>query len=182
MSAGAKKRPPILGRPKAYATPDKLERAVERYFSSISREVAVTEAQDSGKRDEKGHVIYAWVPVLNDEGQEIHRREFVLPPTVTGLCRALGISRQTWCNYAADKAYAPVIERAKSVIMDWLEEQLLTRSKGVQGIMFALQNYDDWRSRTELEAGPQLLGKLDVSAMSDEQLRAMAAQEAQDEG
>lgn len=177
-----KKKSSILGRPKAYQTPAALQRAVEGYFQSISREVTVKEPVDTGRRDEQGHVVFEWIPVKTDAGEEIRKREFAVPPTVTGLCRALGISRQTWVNYGADKEYAPVVERAKAVITGWLEEQLLTRSKGVQGVMFALQNYAEWKIRTELEAGPRLLDTLDVSGMTDEQLRAMAQKEAEEDG
>lgn len=168
------KRPAILGRPRSYQTPEKLEAAVEGYFHSISREVTVTEPRETGKRDSFGHPLYEWIPVRNDRGEEIRRREFSVPPTVTGLCRALGISRQTWANYAAQEGYAPVVERAKAVVMEWLEEQLLTRPKGVQGIIFALQNMADWKIRGELEAGRRLLDALDLSRLTDEELRELA--------
>ena len=73
-----------MGRPRKY-TRIGLEKAVQRYFDSISREVTVTEKVDSGERDDKGHVIWEQVPIINKLGEEIRVTEFAVPPTVRVL-------------------------------------------------------------------------------------------------
>ena len=40
-----------MGAPKKY-TPEKLDRAVKRYFKSISREITVTERKPTGDKDD----------------------------------------------------------------------------------------------------------------------------------
>ena len=129
------------GRPKKY-TKKGLEKAVEGYFASISRKVQVL--------DEDGEAV------CNDAGESIWVMEYVRPPTVSGLCLYLGIDRSTWQNYA-DRALHPELQEitayAKLRLETYLEEQLLTREKNVQGLIFNLQNNYGWREKREVELG-----------------------------
>ena len=71
------------------------------------------------------------------------------------LFRSIGISRQTWSEYSDPKKnpeFAEVCEMAKLVIEVYLEEQLLSRRKGVQGIMFNLKNNFGWVDSRERSA------------------------------
>ena len=70
-----------MGRPKKY-TPRTLKTAVEKYFDSISREIAMTEKVDTGERDKSGHKIYKDEPVLNKCGEQVKITEYLVPPTV----------------------------------------------------------------------------------------------------
>ena len=79
------------GRPKKY-TKKGLREVIERYFRSISRTIPA--------RDDTGGII------RNDDGEEIKVVQFVVPPSVTGMCLYLGIDRSTWQNYA-DAALHP---------------------------------------------------------------------------
>ena len=79
------------GRPKKY-TKKGLREAIERYFRSISRTIPA--------RDDTGGII------RNDDDEEIKVVQFVVPPSVTGMCLYLGIDRSTWQNYA-DAALHP---------------------------------------------------------------------------
>lgn len=132
-----------MGREKKYNAV-RLRKAVERYFDSISRHVAITEPVATGRRDEKGHMIYEDRRVTNDAGDEIERLEYLVPPTVGGLCRFLEISRDTWAEYQKNEEFAEACKGAKDRMLAWNEEQLMSRSgKDVKGIMFNLQaNYD----------------------------------------
>lgn len=161
------------GRPRAYETPEDLREAVEAYFVGISRTVDAVELVDSGKKDGDGHVIYERVPIKNDLGEVIRVTEFVLPPTVTDLCLFLGITRQTWANYAGRDGYRAVVERAKAKMTGYLERELLTRKKGLQGVIFNLTHNHDWKDRRE---EPKPIDSFDLSQMTDEQLWAMVAQ------
>lgn len=125
------------GRPRKY---DKrtLKKAVDEYFKSISTEVAL--------KDETGS------PIKDRNGKTVKVIKYFTPPSVTGLCLALGIDRSTWQNYAADGAEtAEVCAEARAVIELYLEEQLVTKEKSVQGIIFNLQNNYGWKQRQTID-------------------------------
>lgn len=143
-----------------YRTPKALEKAVEAYFRSISRTRTATEPYDTGRTDKYGHPIMGCRAVYNDEGEEITYREFIVAPRMTALCRHLGICAQTWARYAsgegaADEAEArrwrEVCENAKAVCEDYLKGELITRHKGVTGIMFELKANYGYTDRQEIE-------------------------------
>ena len=126
---------------KKYKTASALQRACENYFKSISRTVPVEEEFNTGKKDEWGHFIYELRPVKNDSDVVIKRTEYAVPPSITGLCLFLGISRETWRRYIGeDEEWAAVGSWSKSIIRDYLERELMTRKKGIQGVIFNLQN------------------------------------------
>lgn len=129
------------GRPKKY-TKRGLEKAVKGYFDSISRKVRAL--------DDGGEAVY------NDAGESIWVTEYIRPPTVGGLCLYLGIDRSTWQNYA-DRSLHPEFQEitayARIRMEAYLEEQLITREKNVQGLIFNLQNNYGWREKREVELG-----------------------------
>lgn len=142
-----------MARPKKYSQ-KALREAVGRYFDSISRIVPVTERIDSGRKDDKGHVIWDTVTVLNSLGEEAKRTEFLIPPSVGGLCAYLGIHRSTWAQWCDQKEYSAITTEASEKMQLWLEEQLLTRSgKDVRGIVFNLQNNYGYSEKKHLELG-----------------------------
>lgn len=158
------------GRPRVYETPEELLRAVEDYFGRISRTVDVTELVDSGKKDSDGHAIYVPVKVQNDDGEVIRRVEFLVPPSITDLCLELGITKQTWVNYRNREGYRQVAEWAKTRVESYLRRESLTRTKGLQGVIFNLeQNFKDEEKK---EHRP--VESLDLSALTDEELIALA--------
>ena len=120
-------------------TPKSFAKAVKRYFDSISREAVVTEKMPTGNLDKYGHMTYNDVPVVNRLGEEIKRIEFLLPPTVSGLCVALKIRRSTWSDYAKDPEFADTVACAGGLMRAWLEEQSLMRAgKDFRGVEFNL--------------------------------------------
>ena len=141
------------GRPKKY-TRKKLREETERYFRSISRTVPA--------RDDTGGII------RNDDGDEIQLLQYVVPPSIAGLCLQLGIDRSTWQNYA-DPAQHPemtdVTAGARARIEAYLEQELLTREKGLQGIIFNLQNNYGWRQKQEVELGEKTRSSMDAGEM-----------------
>ena len=140
------------GRPRKYATKKALSYAVERYFRSISR---TRPAMDQmGRR------------IQNDDGEDIVVLEYVVPPSVGSLCLYLGIDRSTWQNYCDDPALAPVTALTRARIEAYLEEQLLTREKGLQGIIFNLQNNYGWRQKQEVELGDKTRRSVERQSMS----------------
>lgn len=155
-----------IARPKKYDEKT-LARAVERYFRSISRKVPVTERVDTGERDDSGHVIYTTVPVKNLLGKEAETLEYLVPPTVGGLCAALGIHRSTWaeyCDHAAHPELTDTTQRARERMRAYLEEQLLTR-KDVRGVTFELNANYGYSSRSELELGERATAAIAASTI-----------------
>ena len=129
-----------VGRKKEY-TPQKLGKAVRRYFDSISREITVTEMLPTDERDDKGHVIYEQVPVENSLGEPMKTIQFLIPPTVGGLCAYLGIHRDTWNSYCNSEEFSDTTTYARGRMHAYLEQEMLTRpGKDLKGILFNLEN------------------------------------------
>ena len=158
------------GRPKKY-TRKKLREETERYFRSISRTIPA--------RDDTGSII------RNDDGDEIQILQYVVPPSIAGLCLQLGIDRSTWQNYA-DPALHPeladVAAEARARIEAYLEQELLTREKGLQGIIFNLQNNYGWRQKQEVELGDKTRKSIQTEGMSLYDKLAAIAQAQEDIG
>ena len=141
-----------MARPKKYDA-ESLRKAVDKYFRSITRMVQVTEKVDSGKRDSSGHIIWETKPVTNQLGKELWVTEFLVPPTVSGLCDYLGIHRSTWAEYCDPEIhpeFSDTTTHARGRMQGWREEQLITR-KDVKGIVFDLQNNYGYRERQSVE-------------------------------
>lgn len=138
-------------RPREY-TPEALERAVNRYFLSITRVVRQTEMVPTGERDGKGHVICEPRPVINSLGKEVEVTEYILPPSVADLCEALKIHRTTWANYCSRPEFAEITEQVYERMKAWNERELLTRpGKDIKGIVFNLENNYGYRERTSVD-------------------------------
>ncbi len=115
-------------------TPEELRAALERYFESICRTVDA--------EDRHGE------PLTNDRGEVIRRVQYVVPPSVSGLCLSLGIGKGEWREYLdAEKhpLHAKEAELAAERIEAYLEGELVTRGTGVQGLIFNLQNNYGYR-------------------------------------
>lgn len=158
-----------MGRQKAYDA-DSLRKAVEKYFKTITRKVTVKEKVDTGKRDSSGHVIWELRPVVNQLGKELEITEYLVPPSVAGLCEFLGIHRSTWADYCdADKypEFSDTTSHARGRMQGWREEQLVTR-KDVKGIVFDLQNNYGYRERQSVEVSGSVEDFLKSQAESGE--------------
>lgn len=127
----------VLARRKKY-TPEAFARAVDKYFRSIS--------YDQTARLLSGDVIES-----RDRKKSINEVLFAVPPTLSGLCLTLCISRDTFAAYAKDEAYADTCAYAREVVEAYLENQLLTRTKGIEGVKFSLQNNFGWSDKHEVD-------------------------------
>lgn len=159
-----------MARPKKF-TAVKLRKEVCRYFDSISRTVTVTEKKDSGERDSHGHVIWKTVEVYNNLGEPLQKKEFIIPPTVGGLCEFLGIHRSTWndyCNPELHPEFSDTTTRARGSMRAYLETELLTR-KDVKGVIFDLQNNYGYTEKKEIEIGDAAKRMLALQSMTVEE-------------
>lgn len=156
------------GRPKKYGSKKALADAIDRYFRSISRTIHAKDAK-TGK------------PIYNDDGEPIMITQYIKPPTVSALCLYLGIDRATWFRYCDGQLhpeFESVTAKTKERIEAYLEEQLLTRERGVQGVIFNLQNNYGWRQRQEVELGEKTRKSAAVSDMSIREKLAFISQAA----
>lgn len=122
--------------PKGKYTAKSLEEAVDGYFRRISKLVQVTLPDGS--------------LATNADGEFVWKILYFVPPSITALCLELGIDRRTWANYAADEKKGKIVELARARIEAYLQEQLLTREKGVQGVIFNLTANYGWREKKEV--------------------------------
>lgn len=122
--------------PKGKYTAKKLEEAVDAYFRRISKLVQVTLPDGS--------------LATNADGECVWKLVYFVPPSITALCLELEIDRRTWANYAADEKKGKIVELARARIEAYLQEQLLTREKGIQGVIFNLTANYGWRDRKEV--------------------------------
>lgn len=172
----------MAGRKKKY-TPLGLQKAVDRYFDSISRVRILTERVPTGEKDDKGHVIFEEKEIINNLNEPMTVNEFIIPPTVGGLCDALGIHRSTWAEYCDEEKnpqFSDTTTRARGRMRAYLEQALLTR-KDVKGIIFDLQNNYGYTDKKEVELGSKaqkILGAATLPPEEREELLSALIEEA----
>lgn len=163
-----------MARQKKY-TAATLGKACERYFAAITRRVKVTEMVDSGKRDDKGHVIFTPVPVKNTLGEEVEVTEYIIPPSMHELCTFLRIDRATWSRYMGEsEEFAAVGERVRERMKAWNEHEMLTRpGKDLKGILFNLTNNYGYSEKKEVELGERATKTVTAASIPLEERQAM---------
>lgn len=122
-----------MGRKRKYSPKD-FKQAVDKYFRSIT---FVKPVCDEGGK-----------PIRDLDGNEIKLLEFADAPSLGALRRKLGISADTWAEYSRLDGYCEVCADARERIECWLERELVTRCKGVEGIKFNLANNYGWNSES----------------------------------
>ena len=129
-----------MGAPRKY-NQKTLEAAVREYFDSITREVVITERVPTGEKDSWGHDVYEWRNVENNLGEVAKRTEYLVPPTLGGLCIHLGIANSTWTRWRDPqkyKSFKKIIEYVDDRMIAWRKEQVLIR-KDVKGLIWDLE-------------------------------------------
>lgn len=143
-----------MGARKKY-TAASLQKAVDRYFRSISREKTVTEDVATGRKDSMGHEIYEQQPVVNGLGEKLKITEYLIPPTVGSLSAFLGVHRSTWnawCDSTMYPEFQDVTQDAMGRIHAYLEQESLTRpGKDLKGVIFNLENNYGYKEQKSLE-------------------------------
>ena len=132
-----------MGVPKKYSK-KALREAVQAYFDSITREIDITERVPTGKLDSWGHPVYEIVKVENKLGQVAKRTEYLVPPTLGGLCIHLGIVNSTWSRwsdpdkYPEYEIYRDIVADVRQRLLTWRQEQVVTR-KDVKGLVWDME-------------------------------------------
>ena len=138
-----------------------LEDKVDEYFrrcrrtKPVTEQVPMLEEQEDGQwkvvTDDRGKPILLERSVQTDLGEPMRAEEYLIPPTITGLCLFLGISRETWSKYSKDKAKSRICERAKMTVEIYLQHKLLEKDSS-RGAQFALEHNFGWKERKEVSA------------------------------
>lgn len=106
--------------------------------------------------------------------------QYVVPPSDCRTVPQLGIDRSTWQNYADPTLHpelADVAAEARARIEAYLEQELLTREKGLQGIIFNLQNNYGWRQKQEVELGEKTRSSMGAGELRIADKLALLAEE-----
>lgn len=90
------------------------------------------------------------------------------PYTITGLCLALDICRDTLSEYAKNEEFSDTIKKAKLKVENYLEKHLITDSS-TTGIIFNLKNNFGWKDKQELEHSGNINNPFE--GLSTEELR-----------
>ena len=108
------------------------------------------------------------------DGNEITYVDFAIPPSESDLCVELGMTRETFRQYARTEGYAEVCERAKTLIESWLVRELGKRDK-VEGIKFNLSCNYGWSpaERREVELGSKTRETISAAAVPMEEKLAL---------
>jgi hypothetical protein len=78
------------------------------------------------------------------------------PLTMSGLARALGITRQKLLNYEAKDEFFDAIRQARLWCEEYAETQLFVGN--ANGAKFSLSNnYDGWRDRSTVDGEQKLI-------------------------
>ena len=73
------------GKPLLFDTPEKLEKALNDYFDSIT----ITELEYRTVKvgeDEEGKPIYGQEPILNNKGTQVTRTRYYENPSILAMC------------------------------------------------------------------------------------------------
>ena len=71
------------------------------------------------------------------------------PYTITGLCIALDITRETLSEYLKKDEFSDTIKKAKIRVENYLEKKLITCNNNATGIIFNLKNNFGWKDKQE---------------------------------
>lgn len=121
-----------MGRQPKYDTPEQMEAAIEEYFEGLYRPIVILNKR-TGDRE-----------VLIDDKTGKQIREQYRPATVTGLARALGMTREGLAHYRKKSdAFADTITRARLRVQEYAEERLYDKD-GQRGAEFSLRVNFGW--------------------------------------
>jgi hypothetical protein len=81
---------------------------------------------------------------INDYFQNTEQEEF----TITGLCLAMGTSKQVFCDYGEREGYKDIVSHARLIVENSYE--LTLRRHGRTGDIFALKNFG-WADKQVIE-------------------------------
>ena len=142
------------GRPPKYKTREELADKIKEYFDScwVDKITQVT--------DKDGNITESNVKYQNR------------PYTIMGLALALGMCRDTLCEYAKNGKFSDIVKKAKQTVEMYVEEMLL-EGKNAAGPIFWLKNHAEYRDKTEQEHTGKDGGPIQVQDLTNDELIAI---------
>jgi hypothetical protein len=131
------------GRPLLYKTPEELRGAIEGYFESCWQE-----KWEYDKRAKK------WTQCLDHEGNPIKVQH--KPYTMTGLALALNTSRLTLKNYRERADFEEIVQWARDMCENYLEEGMLKNKIPAIPAIFNAKNNYGWADKSELDVNTNI--------------------------
>lgn len=125
------------GRPLKFESVGDLQIAINAYFDACDPHI-VQRVIDGGV-NQHGETIWLKRAVMTEQE----------PYTVSGLARALGISRQALLDYGEREEFIDTVAAAKERCHEYAEKQLF--GKAQSGAAFSLKNNWGWKDRQEID-------------------------------
>lgn len=140
-----------VGRPLTYKTVDELQKAIDEYFDYCDNRIK---------------------QIYTKEGETVAITH-PAPYTMSGLARALGLSRQALSEYSHKEQFGDAIKAARDRVQEDIETRLMETSNQ-SGAIFNLKNNFGWKDKTESEiSNPD--GSLNpLQGLTIEELRKLA--------
>jgi len=172
------------GRPPKFENPEQLEAQVQHYFDSITITKPLTQMVPEGDAevDEKlGKLIQKMkeVEVLNDAGQPVVVKQYLVVPTISGLCNHLDITLETFSQYSKKPGFSDSCARAKQRIAEYIESEKLYDKFASKGAQFNLNCNYGWLPKSQQkhtggnpDEGDQPIQVKNVDALSEDELDA----------
>lgn len=133
------------GRPPKYETPEQMQDVIAKYWEECRPHPEVRWVEDEYRRKD-GTKTWRLVKrrVLSNP----------VPPTMAGLARRLGMSRQALMDYKAKDGFLDTIKEARAVIEEYNEQRLLN-GQNVAGAIFNLKVNFDYHENKEENPPPE---------------------------
>jgi GTPase SAR1 family protein len=136
----------LKGRPRKYECVEDLQKEIQYYFDSITRDTKAVRMEE----DEINDTVIE-VPVYNNAGEQVIHTEFIKQPSVVGLCLFINISRETFSQYEKLEEFSDTIHEAKRIIVEQKLE-MLPIMKNPRGLMFDLSANYGMHEKTEVKS------------------------------
>lgn len=174
-----------MGRPRKM-TARALKKRIAAYFDSIRSEkpmyVRVPEMMEdeNGRKypvlDAFGHEKMMFEQVVTADGKPATETIWVEPPSIIGLCMALGVDRATfyrWCNPGdepdkEEKEFCNIATRARGRIEAYLTAKTEEKS-AARGAIANLEANFGWKRRKEIGLDEQTQRAVAMTAMTTEE-------------
>lgn len=170
-----------MGRPRKM-TARALKKRIEAYFDAIRAEKPmmlrepVLQEDGTPVLDEFGHEKMAYRTVITADGKQATETIWIEPPSIIGLCMALGIDRATfyrWCNPGdepdeEEKEFCNIATRARGRIEAYLTAKTEEKS-AARGAIANLEANFGWKRRKEIGLDEQTQRAVAMTAMTTEE-------------
>lgn len=159
-----------------------LKKRIDAYFDAIRVEKPmmlrepVLQEDGTPVLDAFGHEKMAYKPVITADGKQAMETIWVEPPSIIGLCMAIGVDRATfyrWCNPGdepdeEEKEFCNIATRARGRIEAYLTAK--TEEKcAARGAIANLEANFGWKRRKEIGLDEQTQRAVAMTAMTTEE-------------